>query len=112
MLTLTCFLRFRDGEVVTGRLKAGCKTQDVAVAYSGPAKRLPITPRQASAIELVAYFKSFARELNAQFTQEEKDDQVVVVQELDKLLEGLDALVHCPRKARRSSPGRNGHTGH
>lgn len=100
MFTLTCSLHFSDGQSVTASLKANSKTENALVHYSGPVKRLPLVARKVTAVELRAYFKSFARELRAKYAEEEVDDRVVPPWQLDEALEYLVAL---GAKRRRSA---------
>ena len=85
MITQICCLRFVDGQTITAQIKATSKTEDASVFYSGPVERLPLNSERANAIELKAYFQSFARELHAEFAQEENDDLFVGRQQLDEL---------------------------
>jgi hypothetical protein len=68
MVTLTCCLRFADGESVSAEISANSLLEDAFVSYQGPVQRLPVAPVSASGIEMKAYFKSFARELNAKIS--------------------------------------------
>ena len=92
MLTLTFSLRFRDGETVVASIKAHSRMEDALVTYAGPAKRLPFLPPTANAVELRAYFKSFARELKAVFLEQERDDQTPPLLEIDRAFEALPPL--------------------
>lgn len=104
MFTLTCSLLFRDGQKVTAQVEAISKTEDVLVHYAGPVKRLPLVAPRVTAVELRAYFKSFARELKAQYTEVEIDDRVVPPRQLDEALEYLVALGGL-RRARERADG-------
>jgi hypothetical protein len=89
MFTQTCSLLFRDGTIITAQVTADTEIEDGSVWYSGPIERLPLHPATASACELRAYFSSFARELQARFTEDAKDDRMMRAREIDRLLEGL-----------------------
>ena len=82
MLTFRCCLRFGDGEKVTAELIADSPLDDAAVIYDGPVQRLPLTPPMASAVELKAYVKSFARELTARYSEELQQDPVILPDEM------------------------------
>src|ERR1041385_6602644 len=103
MFTLTCCLRFNDGQSVTAKINAKSRTEDVAVSYGGPVERLPLVQETANGIELRAYFKSFARELKAHFTEVETDDQAMALREIDRLLTDLERLAHRRESKRRPS---------
>jgi hypothetical protein len=107
MFTLTCSLRFRDGHTVTARIKARTKIEDAPVEYSGSIERLPLVTSKATAVELQAYFKSFARELKARYDEVEVDDRVVPSVPMDEALEYLVALGAVRRCAENVG---NGHT--
>jgi hypothetical protein len=89
MITRTFSLRFSDGQMVTARIQGKAKTEDVPVSYSGLVERLPLNEGKASAIELRAYFQSFARELRAEFVEQENDDRLIATSRLDEALEQL-----------------------
>ena len=65
----TCTLRFADGAVVTAQIRPRCRYEDCIVTYQGPIERLPFAFERADAINLPAYFMSFARELHARFQE-------------------------------------------
>ena len=100
MITLTFCLRFTDNQNVTAQIKAANKTEDTPVSYSGAVERLHLSLQTANAIELRAYFKSFARELHAAFDEQEQDDRVVSTLQLD---ETLEHLLEVGRKRHQSS---------
>ncbi|MFO1497268.1 MAG: hypothetical protein U1G07_02535 [Verrucomicrobiota bacterium] len=92
MFTLTCSLHLTDGQTVAAQIKAASKMEDAPVAYSGPADRLPIHPPVANAIELKSYFRSCARELGAQFEEDERDDRAFAVRDVMPILDQLKNL--------------------
>lgn len=100
MLTQTCSLRFANGQIVTATVTAQTENHDGPVLYSGSVDRLPLRPRTANAVELRAYFQSFARELHAVFTESATEDRPVITSEIDKLLDGLKGLAAQRKKAR------------
>ena len=89
MITLALSLRFIDGQTVTAQISAKTETEDAPVSYSGPIDRLPFTLEKANAIELRAYFRSFARELHAGLGEQDQDDRAVDAGGLDETLEHL-----------------------
>ena len=103
MITLICSLRLADGQIIAAQIVAESQLEDVPVVYSGPTGRLPLLPAKASGIELRSYFRSFARELGAQFREEEKDDRVVIVRDLAPVLDQLKELApkRRPHRSRR-----------
>lgn len=109
MFTLTCSLRFKDGHTVTARIKARTKIEDAPVEYSGSVERLPLMTSKATAVELQAYFKSFARELKARYDEVELDDRVVPSVPMDEALEYLVALGAVRRSAENVADRGNGH---
>jgi hypothetical protein len=100
MITQTCSLQFTDGQVVTAQVVANTGIEDASVSYSGPVERLPFNPLTANAVELRAYFKSFARELRAGLTEDAKDDRAVLAQDVDELLNELKGLGAKQRKVK------------
>ncbi len=70
MAIQTCTLSFRDGKTVSARIKARYADEDTPVKYSGETGRLPFKYKRADAMVLRAIFRSFARELGAQFVEE------------------------------------------
>ncbi len=109
MFTLTCSLRFRDGTTVSAQVKAQTKTEDALVRYSGCVERLPLMASKATAVELQAYFTSFARELRARYEATEVDDRVIPAYPLDEGLEYLVALGAVRRCAEKQASGGNHH---
>lgn len=109
MFTLTCSLRFRDGSTVSAQVKAQTKTEDALVRYSGCVERLPLMTSKATAIELQAYFSSFARELRARYQATEIDDRVVSAYPMDEGLEYLVALGAVRRCAEQHASQGNHH---
>jgi hypothetical protein len=81
MLTFRCCLRFSDGEKVVGQLTADSLLEDAAISYEGPIQRLPVVPPIANAVELKAYFKSFARELQARYSEKLEQEPVGLADE-------------------------------
>jgi hypothetical protein len=74
MLTMTCCLRFSDGQSVSAELNASSRLADAPVSYHGSVERLPVAPVSASEVEIEAYFNSFARELHAQLCLQVDED--------------------------------------
>jgi hypothetical protein len=103
MTHLTCSLCFPDGQTVSAHLDADSKIEEGPVSYSGPMERLPFSPEKANAIELRAYFASFARELGARSSEDVSDDRPVLNSEVDRLLDSLKGLATKARKLPRSS---------
>lgn len=68
--TQVCTLCFLDGARVTAELRADSPYQDCPVTYSGALDRLPVALETASSVLLRAVFRSFARELRANFEEE------------------------------------------
>ena len=99
MLTFRCCLRFSDGEKVVGQLTADSLLEDAAISYEGPIQRLPVVPPLANAVELKAYFKSFARELQARYSEKLEQEPVGLADETTAV---------CGDAAREEVNGRTG----
>jgi hypothetical protein len=79
LIQITCSLRFADDHVVAGTIQVPSRYQDSTVAYSGELDRLPFRFETANSLMLSAIFQSFARELNAHFSEQKIGDWQTVL---------------------------------
>jgi hypothetical protein len=68
-----CTLHFRNGESVTGMIQSAGLTETAGVTYVGAVEQLPFRVEMADRLLLRILFRSFARELNARFEEEQID---------------------------------------
>jgi hypothetical protein len=67
----TCSLRFADGKTAQAQIISSSPYQESAVRYAGHLNRLPALYPTANSVLLRAMFRSFARELLADFSEEQ-----------------------------------------
>jgi hypothetical protein len=70
-VTQICSLRFADGEVAQGQITATSAYQECSVIYTGQSERLPALYPAANSVLLRALFRSFARDLRVEFSEEQ-----------------------------------------